>query len=234
MIHSQAASDKYLQETKHLNFTHHKIASSLTRCVKPSMTNTQKAIAIHDFVRDEIKFGFSRNFWNETASNVLTNKIGFCNNKSTLFVAMLRAAKIPARIRVFALSKDVLKNILDPGTKYVDHSIVEVFLNDKWIQVDSHIVDTKLSESAQKKLPREIKLGYGIRQNSCRVWDGKSDCFSQLDKLFIKEDFGIFNDIGEFYKSNSKHYNKINLIQRFFYRLSYKGINDKINNIINF
>jgi len=116
--------NSYLNETKLLDFEENSIKHALLNCTKESMSDRDKAISIHNFVRDEIKFGFSKNFWNEKASSVLKNKIGFCNNQSTLLTAMLRKANIPARIRVYGLSKEVLEGFFDLGTDYVDHAIV--------------------------------------------------------------------------------------------------------------
>ena len=69
----------------------------------------ERAIRIHDFVRDEVRFGWAPAFYEMSASAVLTAGIGYCNTKSTLFVALLRAAGLPAR-QVFV---DVSARILD-------------------------------------------------------------------------------------------------------------------------
>ena len=229
---------EYLKETKFLNFNSNNIKYTVNNLVKDLQDDKEKSIKIHDFIRDTIMFGFNKKFYDMKASEVLDAKRGFCNNKSTLFVAMLRCAGIPSRIVFVDIDKNILQGIVDPRTDYVDHSYSEVYLNNKWIKVDSYIVDTKLFESAKLKLINsEKRIGYGIHKDGSSFWDGENDSFSQyvyndLENISTKE-YGVYEDIGHFYKNEAETWNKANLIQSTVFFLFSSAMNHTINKIRN-
>ncbi|RNA20429.1 transglutaminase, partial [Brachionus plicatilis] len=109
---------KYLKTTHYIDHESKSIKDKVNEIIKDCSSDKEKAILIHDFVRDSILFGFNRPFYDMTASQVLEAKVGFCNNKSTLFVAMLRAANIPSRTVFVDISKEILNGIVDPPTPY--------------------------------------------------------------------------------------------------------------------
>ena len=53
--------------------------------------------ALHDFVRNEIKFGYNLTDQSK-ASRVLADGYGQCNTKSVLMMALLRALGLPCRM----------------------------------------------------------------------------------------------------------------------------------------
>jgi hypothetical protein len=66
-------------------------------------------------------------------------------------------------MRMMALSVQLLNGLFDPGTPYVDHALTEIFLQGRWIKVDSYVVDKPLVIAATKKLAdTQRKVGYGI------------------------------------------------------------------------
>lgn len=193
----------------------------------------EKAIALHDYVRDEIPFGFSSRFYNETAGQVLESGLGYCNTKSTLFVALLDRAAIPARQRFVDISAEILHGFVDPGTPFVDHSYVEVYLDEKWVRVDSYIVDKTLAENARQKLREEGRiLGYGVHINGTSDWNGKEDAFSQFlddgsyDQLTMR-DHGVFHDVNAFYESGLG-WNRLNLPMRLLFPVFARQANQRI------
>lgn len=142
------------------------IRAQAARLTADARTDRERAVAIHDFVRDEVKFGWQAAFYESRASAVLAARIGFCNTKSTLFVALLRAAGIPARVRFVDLDAGLLRGIVRPGTPYVDHAFTEVYLDGRWIRTDSSIVDRELFDAAHRRLTAEGRLlGYGIHRH---------------------------------------------------------------------
>ena len=216
----------YLAETNYLNYSHPKIQQAILNATQNAITDREKAIAIHDFVRERILFGFSKPFYAMRASEVLEAGKGFCNNQSTIFTAMLRGAKIPARHRFFSLSAKILDGIIDPGTSYVDHAIVEVFLGGKWIPVDSYIVDSAYAKSVQAKL--KSAMGLGMRSNASLEWDGINPSYSQFHPDFIEKTFGVYEDVGDFYDQADNPNNKFGLIERLLFPLSINSANKKI------
>ena len=131
---------------------------------------------------------------------------------------MLRAVGIPSRIVFVDINKEVLSGIVDPRTDYVDHSYSEVYLNGKWIKVDSYIIDTKLYNNSKSILLKTDKrMGWGMHRDGGNGWDGKNDAFSQFvyhdAKNISTKEYGVFDDVGQFYNQTETTWNKSNLIQ---------------------
>lgn len=204
--------NQFLKETRLLNYNHSSIQKTVKKVTHGLTTDREKAVAIHKFVKNEIKFGFGAMFWDYTADEVLSQKVGFCNTKSTLFAAMLRSVGIPTRQHVVGLNSAILDGYFSTGGKWVDHSWTEVYLDNKWIATDSYIIDDQLYQKASKALKSaqgSPVVGYGIHINGRPDWDGASDGFVQCcpdspsDFIMTQEDFGTFQDMEEFYEKHS-------------------------------
>ena len=229
--------EKYLSSTKLINTKDSKIQSIVNKLTINTNSNKEKAIQIHNYVRDSIKFGFSKNFYKESSVDVLKSGVGFCNTKSTLFITLLRAVNIPARQVFVNINAKILSGIISPGTKYVDHSYTEVYLNNRWIKTDSYVVDSKLFISSMKLLKTENNLiGYGVHSHGSYKWDGETDSFSQFindgsyPKLTTKI-FGAFEDTVSFYQFETKALNRQNIFENLIYRFFISGINRKIEDL---
>lgn len=167
----------------------------------------ERAVALHDFVRDRITFGFNRYFDAAEPDDTLACGVGHCNPKSRLLLGLFRTAGLEAYQHFVVIPKDILKGAL-PASRYwmipaeVSHSFVEVKLEGYWCRVDSHIVDTPLLRAAQARLAREGRpLGYGVRADSTNVWDGRNDAFSQFDETMLIEDHGRVEDLDAYFQS---------------------------------
>lgn len=234
-IFGETSMSPYLEKTRYIDHDSSEIIDTKEKIVSGLLHPKDKAIAIHNFVRDEIAFGFSSAFWNQKASQVLKEKRGFCNTKSTLFIAMLRSAGIPAKQVFVDIKSEILFGFIDPGSGYVDHSYVEVYLNHGWIKVDSFIVDKKLHNSALKKLNQlERNIGFGTVVGATSDWDGNSDSFSQYLPERVanlsKQTYGVYQDVGDFYAKNS---NAINggIINRLLFHFFASGANERIETL---
>lgn len=118
-------------------------AHELTHEIPPH-DSIQKAIKVFYYVRDSLPYwvGSPKELMdraNLRASAVLTKQKGYCIQKSSLFVALLRALQIPARFHFV----DII-NYLTPQN-YIDrigrnlmiyHGYGEVWLNGKWIEAN--------------------------------------------------------------------------------------------------
>lgn len=226
------AIERQLSETEYLDFSHPEIQDILSNIIRDNNNDKDRAIAIHNYVRDNIIFGFSREFYDMKASDVLKAGKGFCNNQSTLFAAMLRGAGIPARHRFYSLSSSVLNGIINPGTKYVDHAVVEVYLNDNWVAVDSYIVDSVHAKAVQPQLI--AGLGMGMRSNASLTWDGKSSSFSQFHPKYVEKEFGVFDDVGQFYDMESEPNNRFGFLEKIMFPLAVGSANKKVASIRKF
>ncbi len=227
----------WLAATRWIDAGHPDIVAAAKRTIAGARTDTERAVRLHDLVRD-IPFGWAPAFDQQTASEALACGIGFCNTKSTLLVALLRAAGIPARIHFVSITRRVLRGLITPPSAYVDHSCTEVLLDGRWIGTDSYNVDPAVHRAALARLRAEnSQIGYGVHSNGTCQWDGRSDRFSQfLDDLSVPDlsdaDFGIHADIGAFYASGVGR-NRPNPVSRLAIRLLIIGANRRVRRLRN-
>jgi hypothetical protein len=173
-------------------------AKALTQLAK---TDREKALSVYGFVK-AYRFGFPARLRFPTARQILDARS--LNNywKSTLFVALLRLANVPARVRMVKLRGDVL-NGLYAGLAWVNYSLAEVWLDGRWVLVDSYTFDAVYMAQARALLAeRSLACGYGILRTGHPLWDGKADSLSSLtmdegDGMPLA-DFGVFNEPFEF------------------------------------
>jgi hypothetical protein len=168
-------------------------------------TEREKAIALHDYVRDNVKFGFTKYCDAAEPDYTLDCRIGHCNPKSRLMVALFRAIGLESYQHYVAIHKDILKDAL-PAFWYwmaheISHCYVEVKVEGAWHAIDSHVVDTPLLKAAQARLAQEDRsLGYGTRVDATNVWDGRSNAFSQFDQSIMVEDHGRVDDLEAYFR----------------------------------
>ena len=159
--------------------------------------------------------------------------VGFCNTKGTLFAAMLRAAGISARQHFVDISAAILSPFIDPGTPYVDHSFVEVWVDGRWWSTDSYIVDRPLHTMAMKRLAAGGKvLGFGVHRDGSSDWDGASDSFCQYVRspnfpTLSTRDHGVHDDVGAFYASGNG-LNRLNPLLRLGFGFFARSANRRI------
>ena len=226
----------FTSASRYIDSEHPIVRTAVDAVTSGSRSSVERAIRIHDFVRDRVLFGWSAGFYDQSASEVLQHKVGYCNTKSTLFVAMLRAAAIPARQHFVDIHASILAPFTDPGTPYVDHSFTEVLLDGEWQSVDSYIVDKPLFLRAKRRLERESRLlGYGVHVDGTCDWNGMTDSFAQFVKTgryskLSTIDYGIFEDVGAFYASGNG-VNKFNALIRLAFGLVARSANQRIESL---
>ncbi len=189
------------------------------RVVAETATGRERAIALHDYVRENVKFGFNKYFDASPPDYTLSCGHGFCNPKSWLMVSLFRAAGLESHQHFVVISKDILNGAI-PSSRYwmipaeLSHSFVEVQVDGQWCTIDSFIVDTPLLKGALAILEREGRsLGYGVRAGSTNIWDGRGDAFSQFDPDMLIEDHGRVEDLETYF--NDRRYRHIILGMRF-------------------
>ena len=172
------------------------------------VTEREKAVALHDYVRDHIKFGFNRYFDASSPEYTLKCRLGHCNPKSRLMLALFRASGLEAKQHFVVIPKVILKGAV-PFAGYVvipaqvSHSYVDVKIEGIWHTIDSYIIDTDYLKMAQARLQKENRnSGYGVRIDSTNIWDGRSDAFSQFDKMSLIEDHNDIEDLDAYFHSN--------------------------------
>ena len=178
----------------------------LEQVVDRAATERENAIALHDYVRDNVKFGFNKFFDAAGPDDLLACGAGHCNPKSRLLVALFRGAGLESHQHFVVIPKEILKGAIPPSRFWmipgeVSHSYVEVRVDGRWCQIDSHIIDTPLLEAAQARLAEEGRsVGYGVRSGSINVWDGRGNAFSQFDQAMLIEDHGRIEDLDAYFR----------------------------------
>jgi hypothetical protein len=220
---------QYLAETSYLNYSHPLVSDLLKSIDEPSQSDRTRARLLHDYVRDAIPFGFSKPFYDMSASDVLRAGRGFGNNKATLFIALLRGAGIPARHKFVSLSSGVLTGLLGTGGPYLDHSLVEIFLDGRWIALDSFVTDRAFFLGAQALVGSD--LGFGVRRGGSVEWDGLTEAYAQFHPDYVAFEFGVYADIGQFYASADGVNNRLGFATTIAYALGIGRANEKIASI---
>jgi Transglutaminase-like superfamily len=226
-----------LHSTTLIEVAHPRIISLAKEITLGAENSRAAAVRVHDWVRDRVSFGIPPAFYETSATESLDVRVGYCNTKVTLFNALLRASSIPTRIRFFDLSAQVLHGLFDPGTPYVDHAITEVFLDGRWIQIDSYVVDKPLVVAAAKKLKATGRTaGFGIHLNGTSEWDGRSDSLIQcLDNgaipNYVLKNHGVFVDVADFYERTKEPRNRKTILSGLGIRVASGSINRQIQKI---
>ena len=166
-------------------------------------TDTQKVLAIHRFIK-AMPFGCVAGFNHVSAGDVLRSRQGDCHTKGTLFVALMRCAGLPARLRFVTMPSLFLHGIISLPNLNVVHAIGEVYLNERWIQTDTYVVDDMLeSKAAQLLAEQGLVAGYGIHLQGARDWDAFHDAYGQSaasdPSSLPVQDWGVAHDPEQFY-----------------------------------
>lgn len=207
---------EYLEETKMLNYNDPQLKFLVLLKKWLDLDDFHKIKSIYEFVQNDILFGYNASDMLK-ATQVLNEGMGQCNTKATLLMALLRSVNIPCRLHAFNVTKDFqrgatskLISLLAP--KYILHTWVEVFYQDKWIALEGVITDKKYLEAIQKKFInqngtfKKYAIATNDLKNTSIDWDGK-DTFIQ--KEAIAYDYGVFSSPDEFFSTHSQHLSKL-------------------------
>lgn len=210
--------EEYLKETKMLNFNSAKISDLVREKGWLELDEFHKIKNIYEFVQNDILFGY-----NSTdilsAVEVLQDGFGQCNTKATLLMALLRSVNIPCRLHAFNVSKDFQKGALPQiiyllAPKYILHTWVEVFFNDKWIALEGVIIDKDYLYTVQQKYTeyKGIFKKFAIATKDVETvnidWTG-NDVFIQ--KEAVVDDYGIFSSPDILFSKHTQNMSKIKL-----------------------
>jgi hypothetical protein len=177
-------------------------AHSLTQLCK---SDREKAMAVHNYVK---KLPFERGFKLRlrTARAVMDAGRGDASDKAALLVALLRSARIPARLRYVEIRNGIMRG-LAPSSANAFRPVAEVWLAGRWLRTDSYIYDSAYMAAARQRLKdRDWECGYGIHRNGQSVWNGSDDAFiggfpTEQDPLVVRT-FGVYDDPLQFAQSD--------------------------------
>ena len=211
--------EKYLRETKLLDFNHPDISELIQNRNWKDLSEYEKIGFIYHFVQNDIIFGYNESD-EIPASAVLKSGYGQCNTKGTLFMALLRSVGIPCRFHGFTINRKLQKGAITGlpyllAPKNIIHSWVEVYCQEKWLNLEGFILDKKYLGKLQCKF-LDITgsfCGYGVATSDFRNpkidWIG-ADTYIQKDG--INNDFGVFEDPDSFYNKHGSNLSGVKVI----------------------
>ena len=228
--------ERYLKETPLLNFSHPSLSELVKNRGWTALPEYERIARIYDFVQSEVVFGY-----NEAddipASQVYSDGYGQCNTKGTLLMALLRMCGIPCRFHGFTIDKKLQKGAIS-GLAYnlaprnIIHSWVEIWFDDKWINLEGFILDIPYLKSVQTRFSsvEGAFCGFAVATPSLKnppiEWKG-ADTYIQKDG--INHDYGVFDDPDAFYE---KHGANLSGIKRFLFRqVVRKWMNNNVSRI---
>lgn len=160
-------------------------AVRLVAASHPFSTGQERCVALHDFVRDEIDFGFTTEFESVTPERTLELRRGHCNAQADLFRALLHEAGIAAQLRFVQLDKAILRYAIpDPIyfllPRSLFHAVTQVRLANAWLNTDSYIFDCSTFGRQRNRLVSSgLRTGFGLAQDATCRWDATGNAFSQ-------------------------------------------------------
>ena len=165
-----------------------------------------RAMAVYGFVK-QLPFAKEFRMRPLTSREVFDRGRGDSADKATLFVAMLRVAGLPARMRWLTLHQDLMRG-LHTGPVQPIRPAVEVWCEGRWLRTDSFIFDGEYSAAARDRLKANgWTHGYGLHVEGKLLWDGCSSgyTFSRVvdAPALLEADHGVFCDPLEFLSSRS-------------------------------
>jgi transglutaminase-like putative cysteine protease len=145
-------ADSYLESTEYLDADHPLVVGLAEKLTHGAKSDVERIRAIYLYVRD-LRYDVLESFrylasGQRSASAVLEHGVAFCMGKASSFVALSRAAGVPARVAFQTLDSPE-KEFLSPevralwggkrGRPLPWHSLGEAFLNGRWVKLDATI-----------------------------------------------------------------------------------------------
>jgi len=198
-------ASRWLSSTPLLDLDDPKLRLRVRSLTQLCKTDREKAIALYRFVK-RMPVVKPLRLRPLSARQVLGAGKGDAKAKATLAVAMLRIARIPARIRWVALRGEILQG-LTSAMRESHRPVLEMCLDGAWQQTDTYIYDADTMAAARQLLKdRGLEYGFGIHVEGRMLWDGLGSAFmagppDERNPLFLR-DLGCYDDPAAFIASD--------------------------------
>ncbi len=182
--------NEFLQETRYCDCSEPIIKSLAHELTKHCSSDTEKAVVLFEYVRDNILYGFGE--WGKKASTILAERKGMCTNSANLLIALLRAIGIPSGYGIMRVdTREYFGPIMLPMFKDLVseqsvHIYTYVYLGGRWVKCDPS-VDKVFSE----------KTSYFSPTTELLMWNGLNDRVDNIDTEYIYSDSGPFSNIDD-------------------------------------
>jgi hypothetical protein len=216
------------------NYDNPLVQATAARLVAGETTARGRIEKLFHYVRDEIAFGFPVAGDLVAASETIRTRIGQCNTKTTLFLALCKAAGVPARVNFSLIRKEIQRGLFT-GLAYrlmpplISHSWLEVEVDGRWRRLDAYINDEPFYEAGKRALRVcGWNIGFSVACSS-----GESSAAFALDEeKFVQmeavvDDHGVWDDPADYYAS-ALYRNRPGFLKLPLYRLWIGGINLRV------
>jgi Transglutaminase-like superfamily len=232
---SPEARTAWLRETAQLDVSASIVRLTATQLTRELKTHRSKAVALHDYIKN-LPFGCTSQFLQIKASGVIRLGYGDCHTKGLLFVALLRAVGVPARLRFVTLPTRFLNGLIDTGSQTMTHAIAQVYLDTRWYQTDTYVVDAALSREARELLQAaNARQGFGVHLQGDQDWNGFDDAHAQSSAHDASSlpvvDWGVAHDPAHFYADASHAALRHSFAMRMKWMLGAHRVNRKVEQI---
>ena len=101
-------------------------------------------------------------------------------SKAALFMAMLRTAHFPARVRMLRVPPELFRGLVDTQHQ-VKLPVVEVWTGTHWVATDSYLYDPLYLAAAREALEHQgWPMGYGMHLHGLTSWNGKDEALVMI------------------------------------------------------
>jgi Transglutaminase-like superfamily len=211
------------------------VQATAARLVAGESTTRGKLARLFAYVRDEIAFGFPQQGDLLRAGDVIRGGQGQCNNKTTLFLALCKAAGIPARVHFSLIGKAIQRGLFS-GPAYwlmpdrISHSWLEVEVDGRWRRIDAYINDAPFQAGALAALKRRRwRTGFSVALpktgDAPTQLDLDREQFVQMEA--VTDDHGTWDDPADYY-ATAQYRNRPGRLKLWLYRRLVGGINRKV------
>lgn len=225
---------RWLGSTPLLDLEDPKLRLRVRALTQLSKTEREKALALYAFVK-RIPFAKPFKMRLHTAREVLEAGRGDAPDKVTLLVAMLRLARLPARIRYVSLRGEILRG-LTTGVSQAARPVLEVWVQGQWLRTDTYIFDAAYMAAARQRLKDQgWEWGYGIHVGGAMLWDALSSAYvggfpTEQDPMVV-EDLGLYADPLAFVSSRAYRENHPRLARAVHWNVLAPGMERAIRDL---
>jgi Transglutaminase-like superfamily len=232
---SPEALTMWMRATQQLDITAAPVRILATKLTHSKQNDRTKAMAVHTYVKS-MPFGVVADFLTNKASDIVKLGYGDCHTKGLLFVALLRASRVPARLRFVTLHTRFLAGLIDTGTPTMTHAVAEVYLEGRWLQTDTYVVDADLDREARALLQaKKMQLGFGVHMLGNQDWSTLDDAHAQYHSADPASmpvvDWGVAHDPAHFYADESHAALRHSFMVRVKWMLAAQIVNRRVGQI---
>ena len=193
----------WLGNTPMLNLEDEKLRLRVKTVLQFSLTDAQRLTSISQYVAS-IPFNVPAFAGMKRTRKTLNQRhaVGWYS-KAALFMAMLRTAGFPARVRMIEVPPEMFRGLVTTVQQVV-LPVVEVWTSHRWVVTDSYLYDPPYLAAALEAVQRQgWRTGYGVHLDGQTRWNGVDDALVMIvpdrsQGSLPSQFLGVYDDPQEF------------------------------------